>query len=104
MDVELQHHYGWKVHHTDADNLEDAAMQAVLDCHHFLSPTNHTMEAGERRTTWGGKEIKYRSVRVFRGEGAPAYTGPRCMETDYWFAVQYRPIDHQQNAAQGGGE
>lgn len=104
MDVELQHHYGWKVYHTDADNLEDAAMQAVLKSHGFLTQTNHTMEAAERRTRWGGKEIKFRSVHVFRGERAPAYSGPRCMEADYWFALQYRPTDHQQNAAQGGEE
>lgn len=102
MDVELRHHYGWKVHRTDSHNLDDAARQAVLDCHGFLTPTNHTMEAGERRTTWGGKEIVFHSVHVFRGDGAPAYSGPRSLQTDYWFAVEYRePLE----AALGrGGE
>lgn len=93
MDVELQHHYGWKVHHTSADNLDDAAKQAVLDSHTFLTPTNHTMEAGERSIPWGGKTHHYMSVRVFRGEGAPAYSGPPSMETDYWFAVEYREVN-----------
>jgi hypothetical protein len=90
MDVELKHHYGWEAHSTDASNLDDAAKQAVLDCHHFLTPTNHTMEAGERSIQWGGKTLAYRSVRVYRGEGAPPYAGPASMQTDYWFAVEYR--------------
>lgn len=90
MDVELSHHYGWKVHATSADNLDDAAKQAVRDTHHFLTDTNHTMDADERTSTWGGKKSKYHSVLVYRGEGAPAYSGPRSMETDYWFSVQYR--------------
>lgn len=90
MDVELKHHYGWKVHHTYADNLDDAAKQAVRDCHDFLTDSNHTMDAGEHDLSWGGSVSKFNSVHVFRGEGAPAYSGPRLLETDYWFAVQYR--------------
>lgn len=93
MDVELKHHYGWKVHRTDAANLHDAAKQAVRNCHHFLTDANHTMDAGERSIQWGGTTHDYRSVRVYRGEGAPAYSGPASMSTDYWFAVEYRPAN-----------
>lgn len=97
MDVELKHHYGWKVHSTDADNLDDAAKQAVRDTHDFLTDTNHTMEAGERENA----RISWRSVLVFRGEGAPAYSGPRSMETDYWFAVQYRAVRSEASEEEG---
>ena len=101
MDVELKHHYGWKVHHTDADNLDDAAKQAVRDTHDFLTDTNHTMDAGERSYLWGGKTCVYHSVQVMRGEGAPAYSGPRGMEADYWFAVEYRAALSQPATQQG---
>ena len=106
MDVELKHHYGWKVHHTEADNLDDAAKQAIRDTHDFLTDTNHTMEAGERELTWGGSTSKYNSVHVMRGEGAPEYSGPRGMATDYWFAVEYRAVQNEaiRRAAAGEGD
>ena len=90
MDVELKHHYGWTVHSTDASNLDDAAKQAVRNTHHFLTDANHTMEAGEHELTWGGTTSKFHSVHVYRGEGAPAFSGPAWAKTDYWFAVEYR--------------
>jgi hypothetical protein len=90
MDVQLKHHYGWETHKTDSDNLDDAAKQAVRDTHHFLTDTNHTMDASERVVSRGGNSSRYHSVLVYRGEGAPAYSGPRSLETDYWFAVEYR--------------
>lgn len=90
MDVELKHHYGWKVHRTTADNLDDAAKQAVRDTHDFLTDANHTMEAGGHELTWGGSTSTFHSVHVYRGEGAPAFSGPKWAQTDCWFAVEYR--------------
>lgn len=90
MDVELNHHYGWKRYSTDVDNLPEAAYQAVRQTHGFLTDENHTYDAGERSTKWGGKEIKFQSVRVYRGECSPAYSGPPGFATDYWFSVEYR--------------
>jgi hypothetical protein len=102
MNVELLHHYGWKLHQTNADNLHDAAKAAVRESHEFLTDTNHTMDARERTTTWGGKELRYHSALVFRGEGAPAYSGPAPFETSYWFAVQYRAADGMSRGESNG--
>lgn len=90
IDVELRHHYGWKRYSMPADNIHEAAKQAVRHTHGFLTDTNHTMEAGDRAVTWGGKELAFKSVRVFRDGDAPAYSGPPSLRTDYWFAVEYR--------------
>lgn len=90
MDVELEHHYGWKVHSTEANNLDDAAKQAVRDTHDFLTDTNHTMDAQGRVVQWGGSLLHYRSVHVMRDGDAPEYSGPPALKTDYWFAVNYR--------------
>lgn len=82
IDVELEHHYGWRRYSVDAATLDEAAYAAVRQTHHFLTDTNHTHDAGSRG--------KYSSVRIYRGEGAPAYSGPDWLKTDYWFTVTYR--------------
>ena len=91
MRVELSHHYGWREYKIPgAESLHDAAYKAVRQTHEFLTDTNHTHNAGERKTTWGGREIRWNAVHVFRGDGAPVYTGPKWAETPYWFTVEYR--------------
>ena len=91
MRVELSHHYGWQTYDiAGAESIDDAAYKAVRQSHEFLTDENHTHEAGERQSTWGGREIRWNSVKVFRGDGAPAYAGPNGLETPYWFAVEYR--------------
>lgn len=96
MVVELSHHAGWQKHEVlDAVSLADAAYKAVRRTHTFLTDDNHTVEVGERQTEWGGKTIHWNSVHVYRGEGAPEYSGPKSLETDYWFAVEYRAPKEQ---------
>jgi hypothetical protein len=91
MRVELKHHYGWCEYEiAGAESIEDAAYKAVRQSHKFLRAKNHTYSIGEMKTTWGGRDIRWTSVLVFRGKGAPAYTGPKWADTSYWFAVEYR--------------
>ncbi|WP_162405129.1 hypothetical protein [Pseudoxanthomonas jiangsuensis] len=90
MLVELKHHYGWEQYEVDAETIEEAAYKAVRTSHHFLNDTNHTYTSGDRVLKLGGQEHHFKSVLVYRAVGAPAYSGPRWGETDYWFAVEYR--------------
>ena len=82
IDVEPLHHTGWRRYAVDAPSLGEAAYAAVRRTHSFLTDTNHTHEAKRRGT--------FSSVHIYRGEGAPPYSGPKWAETDYWFAVEYR--------------
>lgn len=83
MDIELRSHNGWTIYSIPgALSLEDAAYQAVRTTHKFLTDTNHTYQAGQYHSCWGGQDIYWRSVKVFRGEGTPAYSGPALLETD----------------------
>ncbi|AHF95040.1 hypothetical protein OPIT5_00455 (plasmid) [Opitutaceae bacterium TAV5] len=92
MQVELKQHYGWCQYTIPGvTTIADAAYRAVRMTHPFLTDTNHTYDAGKREFQWGGKNVEFQSVLVFPGEGAPEYTGPEWLKTDYWFAVQYRP-------------
>lgn len=87
MRVELKHHDGWKAYDiAGAESIHDAAYEAVRQSHEFLTNCNHSHDAGERESTFGGLVIRWNSVRVFREDGAPSHSGPRW----YWFAVEYR--------------
>ena len=91
MEVELEHHYGWTRHsYPQAKDIHHAAYLAVRECCDFLTDENHSHDAGEHELTWGGKTSTFMSVRIYRGEGAPPYTGPAWAATDYWFAMNYR--------------
>lgn len=90
MLVELSHHSGWKQYDVPAATLEEAAYLAVRQSHTFLTDENHTHEAAERETLFAGQLLKWTSVHIYRGPGAPEYTGPDWAYTDYWLAVTYR--------------
>lgn len=90
MLVELKHHFGWEQYEVPAQSLEEAAYLAVRQTHNFLTDANHSHEAGEHEITWGGKQLKFKSVTVYRGEGAPAALASSCLPDEYWFAVQFR--------------
>lgn len=94
MMVELKHHYGWQIYNVPvAETLEEAAYKAVRSSHDFLRDDNHTHDAGEKTLEWGGQEIRFKSVRIFRNavsERESPYSGPPALETDYWFAVEYK--------------
>lgn len=104
MRVELKHHYGWKLYDfPSAESIDEAAYRAVRASHDFLTDINHTYDAGERQTTCGGQEVRWHSVLVYRGEGAPAYSGPASLNTPYWFSVEYRePAALQQEGKSHG--
>ena len=92
MNVALkQHDDDWNLHSIpEATSLEEAAYHAVRAEHDFLTDTNHTWDAGWRHTTWGGKDVSWQSIRIYRAGDAPAYFGPPELATDYWFAVEYK--------------
>jgi len=95
MKVELSHRTEWVPHEVDAQNIATAAYMAIRQTHDFLTDDNHTWDAGERDTHWGGKPIKFTSVRIYRNAKSEAewpYTGPPALATDYWFSVEYRPV------------
>lgn len=90
MDVYLKNWHSWQ-HHTivDASSLEEAAYKAVRATHDFLTDANHTFQVGEKTIMWGGKESKFKSVVIFRGQGVPPCSGPLWAESEYWFVVEY---------------
>ena len=93
MIVELEHHFGWQPYEVEANSLEAAAYAAVRQSHEFLQDDNHTWQAGQRRISWGGEDVTFHSVRIYRNAKSEAehpYRGPACLSTDYWFAVNYR--------------
>lgn len=95
ISVELKQHYGWTAYSIDARTLEEAAYLAVRQTHGFLTEDNHRHDAGEREITWGGKQIKFHSVRVFRTGIDPDYPYSEALD-GYWFAVEYRAPDSVQ--------
>ena len=90
MLVELREHDGWHAYFAEAPTKEEAAYKAIREQHEFLTDSNHSYEAGEQTVTWGGQERQFKSVRIYRAHDAPRYSGPPALETDYWFAVEYR--------------
>lgn len=93
MIIELEAHLGWETVEVEAATVEAAAYAAVRAAHPFLTDYNHTWQAGERRIHWGGEEVIFHSVRIYRNaksEVESPYRGPPALATDYWFAVPYR--------------
>jgi hypothetical protein len=77
-----------------AKTLEEAAYRAVRQTHDFLTDANHTFEASEKESTWGGEKFKFSSVVISPNDNSPpgAFANQRRGYVDYWFAVQYRAV------------
>lgn len=77
-----------------AKTLEEAAYAAVRQSHDFLTDDNHTHEAGEKESTWGGERFKFSSIVISPNDKSPpgAFSNQRRGYVDYWFSVEYREV------------